>query len=252
MPGWDNLNNVPLKSRSWDATKLQYTSTLSYADMNVIYSVHPKNKKTYFVILNKAAGVNLQGKSVDSVYSVDELFQQKADVTSDFTQSNGYLYLKSDTNVGKGFILTLKTGSTPITPPPVNPPVTPPPTNKTNTTSATCSDTDGGNNTFTKGTVYGKDSSGKNYSYTDTCFMNGNTAMIIEYYCSNSKYKNGNYTCNNGCANNACIPDATTTTATCSDSDGGDNIYTKGIIVQEQNINQQIIHATMGVQTMHV
>jgi hypothetical protein len=60
--------------------------------------------------------------------------------------------------------------------------------------------------------------------------MNGNTAMIIEYYCSNSKYKNGNYTCNNGCANNACIPDATTTTATCSDSDGGDNIYTKGIV----------------------
>jgi hypothetical protein len=93
MPGWDNVNGVALKDRKWDASKLEYSSNLSFANMNIIYSTHPKNKKIYLVILNRSAGVNLKGKVVDTIYSVDELFSPKANASGDFTQSNGYLYL---------------------------------------------------------------------------------------------------------------------------------------------------------------
>ena len=213
LPGWDNLNSVPLKSRSWSATKFEYNSTLSRANMNIIYSTHPKNKKIYMVILNKSTGFNLQGKAVDTIYSVDELFQQKSDASTHFTESNGFLYLKSDTNLGKGYILTLKNGSTTIT--------------------ATCTDSDGGNNTYAEGAVSGMTSSGVIYSFDDVCFMSGNVSRVKEYYCSGNTYKTLNYTCQKGCLNGACINTSssnTTITATCTDSDGGNNTYVEGIV----------------------
>jgi hypothetical protein len=201
MPGWDNLNSVPLSSRKWDATKLEYKSTLSFANMNIIYSVHPKNKKTYVVVLNKSAGLNLQGKTVDTIYSVDELFSPKAEASGDFTQTNGILYLNADANLGKGYVITFNDGSSP---PPNS-------TNSTNTTVvASCGDSDGGNMTFVKGVVSGVSSSGKSFSYNDYCFMNGSVSKVREYYCSGVNSKLGDYVCANGCSDSACLATAPT------------------------------------------
>ncbi|MGV8141965.1 MAG: hypothetical protein ACP5NW_05990 [Candidatus Woesearchaeota archaeon] len=212
LPGWDNINSVPLNRRTWSATKLEYNSTLSRANMNIIYSVHPKNKKTYLVILNRSAGFDLQGKAVDTIYSVDELFRQNADASSHFTQSNGYLYLKSDSYVGKGYIITLKNSSSPIT------------------YTATCSDSDNGNSSFVRGYVYGRLSNGSNFNLTDACFMSGSVSRVREYYCSGSSYRISNNTCQNGCTNGACVSPTPVITATCSDTDGGNNTYSRGTI----------------------
>jgi hypothetical protein len=222
MTSWDNVNKVPLSSRKWDAAKHEYTSTLSKANLNIIYSVHPKNKKTYLVVLNKAEGMNLNGKAVDTIYSVDSLFQPKTSATADFTVSNGALYLKSDSNLGKGYIITLKAATTNTTN------TTPPKTNTTNTTlTPSCTDSDLGNNITLRGTVSGINASNKTYSFTDTCL----TATIIkEYYCQATKYNDNNYNCTNGCENGACKPAAPAITATCTDSDKGNNLAIKGTV----------------------
>jgi hypothetical protein len=78
--------------------------------------------------------------------------------------------------------------------------------NTSNTTAVTpsCSDSDG-NNTFSRGYVYGKFSTGSSYNYSDNCFMSGNVSKVTEYYCSGSSYRKGNYTCAYGCTNGACV-----------------------------------------------
>jgi hypothetical protein len=195
MPGWDNLNSVPLSSRKWDGTKLEYSSSLSFANQNIIYSTHPKNKKLYVVVLNKATGVNLKGKSVESIYLADELFLPKSNATADFSNVNGTLYLKSDANLGKGYIITLKESSTntPIIP------LTPP------KSQASCADTDGGNNIFVKGTISGLNSAGSSYSFTDVCLSD---TALRENYCMENVATGINLNCSSGCKNGACVLDS--------------------------------------------
>ncbi len=72
----------------------------------------------------------------------------------------------------------------------------------------TCYDTDGGNNIYAQGTVYGniyQNGSVGNYSYTDYCYPNGASSFLYEYYCLNSEIYSSfrgpcpsGYTCNGG------------------------------------------------------
>ena len=48
-----------------------------------------KNKKTYVVILDKSAGLDLQDRSVESIYAVNDLFKPAYEASSHFSQSNG-------------------------------------------------------------------------------------------------------------------------------------------------------------------
>jgi hypothetical protein len=68
-----------------------------------------------------------------------------------------------------------------------------------------CSDTDGGWNLFTPGTVSGYDDAAP-YSYSDSC---ANGTAVAEYLCSGSQWFTWNYDCTlyNGtsCVNGACV-----------------------------------------------
>jgi hypothetical protein len=128
VPGWDNLNGISLSQRSWDGLNLKYSSPNSYADKNLIYSTHPKNNKIYFVILNNNVGMPLFGKDVNTIRRVTNLFAESTDATADFTNDGTKIYLKSNSNVGKGYIITLKAKGTPTNnpPEPTEPVITPP------------------------------------------------------------------------------------------------------------------------------
>ncbi|MEM7815932.1 MAG: hypothetical protein QXN71_02320 [Candidatus Aenigmatarchaeota archaeon] len=71
--------------------------------------------------------------------------------------------------------------------------------------SDSCSDSDGGVNVWTRGTVSGV-YNGNQYSYTDICINNW---TLSEWYCvGNYAYNIGNYTCTGNftaCLNGACV-----------------------------------------------
>jgi len=67
----------------------------------------------------------------------------------------------------------------------------------------TCTDSDGGSNIYTKGTIIATNSSGT-YSYTDFCVS---STYVKEYYCENNQALSANLYCSKGCSslNKACI-----------------------------------------------
>ena len=110
--------------------------------------------------------------------------------------------------------------------------------------TGTCTDSDGGDNIYTKGTV--------NYNgvaYTDECaYCTGNCpsgvtscpsstcGAVKEYYCENGVMKTQTLTCPSGytCQDGACrqISPTTTIKPTCTDSDGN-NTSTKGTVTYQ-------------------
>jgi hypothetical protein len=113
-----------------------------------------------------------------------------------------------------------------------------PPT--TTTTVPSCTDSDGGNNPYVKGTVtYNGQTS------TDFCPMiipSGipSTTEVYEFYCENGVMKQVTITCPTGtsCQDGACKSSVTTTTTvpSCTDSDGGMNPYEKGTVMYNNQI----------------
>ncbi|MBI3622912.1 hypothetical protein HY212_02415 [Candidatus Pacearchaeota archaeon] len=71
-----------------------------------------------------------------------------------------------------------------------------------NSSQASCTDYDG-NNTFTRGYVYGYDTNGTFYNYDDFC--NG-TNWVGEYTCSGTSPISTLLWCDNGCSGGACVP----------------------------------------------
>src|SRR3989344_5067430 len=102
--------------------------------------------------------------------------------------------------------------------------------------TSTCTDSDSGQNYDVAGQVILSDL-GINSTFNDYC-INANT--LGEYYCSTSNYKAiVNYACSSGqCVNGACVSSGTPT-FTCTDSDGGNNIYSYGSISGSNNLNGQ-------------
>ena len=92
----------------------------------------------------------------------------------------------------------------------------------------TCTDSDGGNNSYVKGTV---NRDGK--MHTDTCLS---TTTLKEYTCekdnSNGGWKDYMVICSSGytCQDGECKP-----MNTCTDSDGGRNYFKKGVMISGVN-----------------
>ncbi len=93
----------------------------------------------------------------------------------------------------------------------------------------TCSDTDNGLDYYTKGIITVGDDVAE-----DVCSESG---FVKEYSCSlpeNDYYDN--YYCENGCEDGACVEEA----ETCSDTDGGLDYYTKGIITVGDDVAEDV------------
>jgi hypothetical protein len=106
LPNWDNL--VKATVRSWDPNKLVYRTSNSYADPNVVYGRHPKTRKLFVVFQNMQGEVQLPpGKNVTNVKRVDNLFIETADGFADLAINNSNISLKTASNIGKGYIVTV-------------------------------------------------------------------------------------------------------------------------------------------------
>jgi len=95
IPNWDNLNDVPLKERSWNGEI--YQSPKSYISADLIYSRQPKTGKI-FVVFNTSKGVVKlnPGEKVVSVQRVDGLFVEAGDGVFDVNISVLGVRLKED------------------------------------------------------------------------------------------------------------------------------------------------------------
>jgi hypothetical protein len=117
IDNWENMNAVPLASRVWNSSSKVYSSSVSHADMNVIYSVHPKTGAYYAVVLNKDVGkIKLPtGVTVKEVYNVNDLFQKNIRADSDFTIVGNELSLKDVSNQEKGYVIVTESESQQLT-----------------------------------------------------------------------------------------------------------------------------------------
>lgn len=99
-----------------------------------------------------------------------------------------------------------------------------------------CTDSDGGKNLYTKGTTSGKYGTVAGSStYNDYCLSDN---QLVEYYCSGSNVLFRTYSCSDSCASGACvlvveeeeeiIVEPEVEILYCTDSDGGDDLATKG------------------------
>ena len=107
VANWDNLNAVPLSSRSWDG--FVYQSPLSRMDSTVIYSAHPDNGKIFAVWLSPDGKIDLPKKTkVISVFRTDSLFVETANGKDDIEIFGHRVKLINNNGLGKGYILRIK------------------------------------------------------------------------------------------------------------------------------------------------
>jgi hypothetical protein len=89
--------------------------------------------------------------------------------------------------------------------------------------SQTCTDSDGGENYYVKGSTTGPTVEGVMGTDTDTC--NQDNTFLLESWCYGKYRTKTIYQCPNGCYDGACIQ---LPNYTCTDSDGGKNYNVKG------------------------
>jgi hypothetical protein len=90
----------------------------------------------------------------------------------------------------------------------------------------TCTDSDSGAYNYDViGTVHGLDENDEWIIKTDYCgFEGAETGKLMEFGCTPDNHVMKNpYDCSSGCSQGACLP------AQCTDSDGGNDIFTKGV-----------------------
>lgn len=97
---------------------------------------------------------------------------------------------------------------------------------------STCSDTDGGVNYRSVGTVSG-DFNGRWYSHTDTC----DGSVLYENSCNNGEAVQQSYMCPDGCWEGRCKDAANhpDPLGTCRDSDGGRRFNLRGTVTTQYN-----------------
>lgn len=84
------------------------------------------------------------------------------------------------------------------------PTVTQPEAQETNVTETTmtCTDTDSGIDSASRGTITGTNTDGTTFELTDKCY---GSVFLVEYYCDNNQQKNQNFKCENGCKSGVCV-----------------------------------------------
>lgn len=92
----------------------------------------------------------------------------------------------------------------------------------------TCTDSDGGENKFVKGTVDVCENNNCD-SIIDSCYSNN---QLTEAGCNGNSAYTTAFNCINGCRDGVCLQTAPIVQKTCSDSDNGEDKYTKGTTIQ--------------------
>lgn len=109
LPNWDNLAQVPLTNRKFDAINNVYSSTISSFSNHVIKGLNPINNELYLVFLDNTGKIDISGQKIVSAKFVDALFNlTKEDALSCLTQSNNVLTLNCADHIGRGIRITVQ------------------------------------------------------------------------------------------------------------------------------------------------
>ena len=83
LPNWENLNNTPITSRTWNG--VVYKSPNAYASDSAISVIQPNTGKQFIVFLKSSGVVDLPvGKLAKSISLTDGLFREATDAKADF------------------------------------------------------------------------------------------------------------------------------------------------------------------------
>ena len=104
LANWENLNQTPMKERTWDGTV--YKSPNAFASPDVIAVKQPETGKLFVVFLSENGKVEIpKGKKVAAIYSTDDLFIEKNDAAEKvIIRSNALIPAGTDC-LEKGYII---------------------------------------------------------------------------------------------------------------------------------------------------
>jgi hypothetical protein len=94
ISSWENLNHIPTNQRIWNKDFLVYQSTASYADMGIIETTNPLNKRIYAVVLEEGYGIKTFGKDVLKIYETNDFFEPTTE-TLDYSIIEEEIYLST-------------------------------------------------------------------------------------------------------------------------------------------------------------
>ena len=105
VPGWDNINLIPIALRIWDgviyqSTLTQGASIWSYMSQNVYYSrFHANTNKLYIIFMTAAESVPVPaGKTVSTIKRVNSYFEEDVNGAGDLTVAGGNISLTTQPN----------------------------------------------------------------------------------------------------------------------------------------------------------
>lgn len=109
VPIWENENEVKITERNYNYTALTYSSHLSSITKDLIYSMHPKNKNIYAVIITEDGFVQLPSFTIlKDIHEVDGYFAPLVNSSLDyFDFRDGKYFLKDNSNFGRGFVFEI-------------------------------------------------------------------------------------------------------------------------------------------------
>lgn len=107
LANWENLNQTPMKERSWDGTV--YKSPNAFASPDVIAIKQPETEKLFVVFLTENGKVEIpKGKKVVSIYQTDDLFIENGDTAKDVVIKSNVLMIKELQCLEKGYIVKVR------------------------------------------------------------------------------------------------------------------------------------------------
>ncbi|MGY6215316.1 hypothetical protein ACW73L_09150 [Methylolobus aquaticus] len=109
IPNFDNLAEVPLTARFFNAASLTYTSPNSYASPSVVYSRNPINGEMYAVFLRTTGAITLRSNEyvASAVYTNPVFDNTTSNAIGCLRRGSGTVSLICSSRVGQGIRLKL-------------------------------------------------------------------------------------------------------------------------------------------------
>lgn len=111
LPGWENLNGIPLNNRQYDSEAKIYDSPNSHISKDIIYSRHFEKNEIFVVFKSMNESVQLRSNDrVNSIWLANSMFEidKALNVAECFSTSSNSVQLKCSEYLGRGIRIKLQ------------------------------------------------------------------------------------------------------------------------------------------------
>jgi hypothetical protein len=107
LPNYENINQTPLKQRTWDGTT--YKSGNAYASPKAIGVLQPGTSKYFMVLMASDGEIPIPvDKTIKSISRTNNLFLETGDGSADLIIKDGRAKLNGSFGINKAYILNFK------------------------------------------------------------------------------------------------------------------------------------------------